>query len=150
MDEFKIALALVRIAQPFRHLARRGEHGGERNPHQLPVLAEIIEQHGEDALELAADIFGLFRRLAQQAVTLVVRLGHERLEQAGLVLEMIIERGLGQFGLVHDVLHRRGGVARMGEVFERRPQKLPPGPRNVHRLGHKTYRTVGNGRHGVK
>ena len=78
-----------------------------------------------------------FRRGAQEPVTLVMRLMHQRLEQAGLVLEMIIERGLGEFGGVHDVLHRRRGVARMGEVFERRPQKLPSSSRIVHRLGHK-------------
>ena len=40
---------------------------------------------------------------------------HQRLEQPGLVLEMIIQGGLGQPGVVHDVLHRGRRVAVVGK-----------------------------------
>ena len=79
-----------------------------------------------------------------------MRLVHQRLEQAGLVAEMIIERGLGDLRVADDVLDRRGGVAGVGEMLQRRTQDLLP------RLGRfvawaiKTYRTVGKKRRFVK
>ena len=47
-----------------RNLARRGEHGGEGNPHQVAVLAEVGEQRRERRLQLRADAGVAFRRRA--------------------------------------------------------------------------------------
>ena len=81
------------------------------------MLAKIVEQRGKDVFQLRAEVATARRRLAQNAVAFVVRLVDERLKQAGLVLEMIIKRGLGNLRVVHDVLDGRGRIAGVREAF---------------------------------
>ena len=59
-------------------------------------------------------------------VALVVGLVHQRLEEVGLVLEVVVKRRLGYGGSIDNVLHGRGGISATGEALERRPQDMLP------------------------
>ena len=142
VDEFKIALALVGVGKLFRQLARRGEHGGERDAHQFAVPAEISEQSDENIFRLSAKIAAARHRLLQHAIPLVMRLVHQRLKQPRLVGKMVIQRRFGNLGVVHDMLHRSRRIAGVGEAFERRLKNLPPG------FGTVFQHNLPNGRYG--
>ena len=142
MDKLEIALAFLRAGKVFRHFARRGEHGGEGDSHQLAVLAEIIEQRRENVFQLGVDVGVGRRRFAQDAVALVVRLVHQRLKQARLVGKMIIKRRLGNFGVIYDVLDGCGGIAGVRETLERGAEYQLAGVRNAfgHNLPNGRYK----------
>ena len=127
-DEFEVALAAVEIAQIRRHFARRGKRRGERDARQVPVFVEVIKQRRKNFNQLSANVRFAGRGLLHHLQPFVVRLADQRLEQARLVAEIIIQRRLGHLRVADDLLDGRGRIAAVGEALERRPEDLSPRP----------------------
>ena len=118
-----------------RHFTRRGKRGGERDARQFAVLVKVIEQRREDFHQLSAKITSARGGLLHDLQPFVVRLADQRLKQARLVAEIIIQRRLGHFCVIHDLLDGRGGVTPVGKPLECRPEDLSPRPWTM--LSHK-------------
>src|SRR5436309_2959163 len=82
------------------------------------IISRRVQPHRHRALPM--------HRLADEPVTFVVRLVHQRLVELGLAGKVIVERRLGHARVAHDVRDGRRRVAAMGETLERGAQNLLP------------------------
>ena len=134
-----------------------GEDDGEGEAEEIGLAAGEGGERDDDVSELVDGGFFRRRGLAHQAQALVHGVVDQRLEQAFLVAEVIIERGFGDLRLVGDVLHRSSGIAAVGEEFQANIKQALAriggrfghgGPRSQElvRGQYNTYRSVGKAR----
>ncbi len=104
-----------------------GKCDGKGQPQQVGLAARKIGQGHNDVGELIDRGFFRRRGFLHQEEAFVHCLVHQGLKETLLVPEVVVEGGLGDARLLRDVLHRRAGVAAIGEEFQSCVEKALPG-----------------------